>query len=149
MVLLQTRKQLDASGIYMKVKRRHQKFKAMNRKLIFFYILFSFSSGVSQTTGETVVAGALVYNYKGLEAGADGDLESAKANFERALNYMPYFARTLLNVQICQDAEAGIVSRKHAVLLFKCMNNSESVDSAETLKLINSVLKKNSTYTPP
>jgi len=120
----------------------------MNRKLILFYILFSFSSGVSQTTGETVVTGALVYNYKGLEAGADGDLETAKANFERALNFMPYFARTLLNVQICKDAAAGIITKKHAVLLFKSMNNSGSVDSAVTLKRINIVLKKNSTYTP-
>lgn len=120
----------------------------MIRKLILFFTLFSFSSGVSQTTGETVVAGALVYNYKGLEAGADGDLETAKVNFERALNYMPYFARSLVNRQICKDTEAGLITKRHAFLLFKCMNNLGSVDSAETLKLINIVLKENPNYTP-
>lgn len=138
---------LKACG-FMLIKRRYQKFKPMNRKLILFYILFSFSSVFSQTTGETVVAGALVYNYKGLEAGADGDLETARTNFERALNYMPYFARTLVNVQICKDVEARIVTRRHAVLLFSCMNNWGSADAVESLKLINVVLRKNPTYTP-
>ena len=74
--------------------------------LILLLTLFFYSSGITQTTGETVVTGALVYNYKGLESGADGDLEQARVNFERALNYMPYFARSLVNLKICNDAEA-------------------------------------------
>jgi len=114
--------------------------------LLLLVFLFFYSSGLTQTRGETVVVGALVYNYKGLESGADGDLEQAKVNFEQALNYMPYFARSLVNLKICNDAEAGIIPKKHALLLFKSLNNFGSEDSAERLKLTNIVLKKNPQY---
>lgn len=122
--------------------------QSMNKTLILLFTLLSFSSGMSQITGETVVAGALVHNFKGLEAGAQSDLKTAEDNFRRALHYMPYFARSLVNLQICKDTDAGVITKRQAFLLFKSKNNLASESPQKILGLTNIVLKKSPNYIP-
>lgn len=120
----------------------------MRSTLLIFLLIFPHSSVLTQTSKETVVAGALLYDYQGLEFGAAGDLEMAQLKFRQALTYMPYFPRALLNQKICNDARRGAIPEKLAVKLFKALNNFSLSDSSYVIESFNAALKENPDYAP-
>ena len=116
--------------------------------LVILSAIFSHNYGASQTPNEMVVVGALVYDCEGVEFGASGNLEMARRKFERALHYMPYHARSILNLQICKDAEAGNISAKVAITLFTSLDHLYSADSLAALNSANVALLEKPNYTP-
>ncbi|MFQ5652926.1 MAG: tetratricopeptide repeat protein [bacterium] len=117
------------------------------RFLLVVLFALSPSSIAGQPAAEKVVAGALVYNYHGLERGAAGDLVLARVRFGRALQYMPYFARARLNLRVCTDAARGIIRHSLAVNLFRSLEEFSS-DSLRALALANATLNERPDYAP-
>lgn len=113
-----------------------------------FLLIYSSLLHPAQVANESVVTGALVHDYRGIELGAKGHLLTAKQEFIKALKYQPWFGRSLLNLQICNDVSDGTIDKKFAVLLFHALNYLSTVDSLETLRFTDDLLKTNEAYAP-
>ncbi|MCG8604275.1 tetratricopeptide repeat protein [bacterium] len=106
------------------------------------------SAGFGQVAKKTVVVGALVYNYEGLDAGAAGNLERARRKFEEALRFEPHYPPTLLNLQICADIESKMIPARQAILLFKALNQFSRKDSSKAVGLAGRAIDMNSGHAP-
>ena len=99
-------------------------------------------------TVEHTNAAALALTYTGIEYGAHGDLEFARLSLDRALNHMPYFARALLFLQICDDVRARQLSAHDAINIFKAMNHPAPPTTGPPADLARTVLKHHPEYGP-
>ncbi len=113
---------------------------------ILFFLTYYSLLYPAQVANESVVTGALVHDYRGIELGSKGHLLTAKQEFVKALKYMPWFDRSLLNLKICTDALNERIDKKFAVSVFKTLNFLSTTDSLKALNFTDNFLKNNKGY---